>query len=264
MKRTALIALVIAVVLVALVGASLVSAQSGNQWRGDFYNNPNWSGAPAYTQFVNFINFNWGTGSPGPGVPADNFTARFTTQAFFYAGTYRFTLLADDEIALIIDGATYLDTRNQGQSGKQFVVDIPMTQALHNVQVDFREYTGTAYVYVNWEYLKGPGTSPPPQPGPTPTPPPSQCGIPTSTSSVQTRFGDYTPCIQQNIHQKNCFQSDGAWNSPNMGSIETEPQITLWMQCEPDSVATYPVSCDPDVPQQQYKCSKTGAGYFKN
>jgi hypothetical protein len=79
---------------------------------------------------------------------------------------------------------------------------------------------------------------------------------------VQTQFGNYTPCIQQNIHQVNCFVSDGQWNSPNRGSIETEPQITLWRVCTPDSWANFPVSCDPNVPLQSYKCSKTAAGFF--
>ena len=49
-----------------------------------------------------------------------------------------------------------------------------------------------------------------------------------------------------------------------MGSIEMEPQIEIWGQCVPDSTTTFPVSCDPAVPWQSYKCSKTGAGWFKS
>ena len=47
-----------------------------------------------------------------------------------------------------------------------------------------------------------------------------------------------------------------------MGSIETEPQIVIWGNCTPDSWTNFPISCDPNVPQQSYKCSKTGAGWF--
>jgi hypothetical protein len=79
---------------------------------------------------------------------------------------------------------------------------------------------------------------------------------------VQTKYGDYTPCIQQNIHQKNCFQSDGAWDSPNMGSIEMEPQITVWGNCTADQTTQFRVSCDPQIPLQNFKCSKTEAGWF--
>jgi hypothetical protein len=123
------------------------------------------------------------------------------------------------------------------------VVDVPLGQGNSNVTVLYREFTQMAYVTVNWQLIKG-GPAPTPVP---PAPPAGQCSPP-SASSVQTRFGDYTPCIQQNIHQVNCFQSDGAWNSPNQGSIEMEPQITIWGNCPPDTVASFQVSCDPNVP----------------
>ena len=88
--------------------------------------------------------------------------------------------------------------------------------------------------------------------------------MPPSQSSVQTQFGDYTPCIQQGIHQSNCFQSDGAWNSPNLGSIQLEPQIQVWMNCEPaDSDKTWVTDNRTNpVTTRSYRCSKTLAGYF--
>lgn len=260
MKRLLLIVLAAALCLVPLAGSTPAVAQSGNMWTAEYFNNPNWSGAPVLVQSIPLVWFNWGYGSPGAGVPVDNFTARFTTNAFFYAGTYRVTITADDEVTFTVGGVTYLDTRNAGKSGKTITVDIPIfSQGNLPVQVLYREFTQLAYVYVNWQFLSG--ANPPPPPPPTPTPP-NNC-TPRSATSVQTQFGNYTPCIQQNIHQKNCFQSDGAWNSPNMGSIEMEPQIEIWGNCTPDSQTSFPVSCDPNIPQQAYKCSKTGAGWFR-
>jgi hypothetical protein len=259
MRRFIIFALLALLVLLPLAQAKPAAAQSGNTWTANYFNNPNWSGNPVLVQFVPFVSFNWGTGSPGAGIPVDNFTARFDTSAFFYAGTYTFTTQADDEVALIIDGATVIDTRGAGQSGKTQTATWTMWQGNHQVTVFYREFTQLAYVTVNWVFQKpdGGGTTPPPTP-----PPPSNNCAPTSDTSVQTQFGDYTPCIQQNIHQVNCFVSDGQWNSPNRGSIETEPQITLWRVCTPDSWASFPVSCDPEVPLQSYKCSKTAAGFF--
>lgn len=260
MKRLIMLTLIVALCVASFAGIASVQAQSGNTWRVDFYPNTDWAGAPVYTQYVSFLNFNWGTAAPGPNMPNANWTLRATTTAFFYAGTYRFTVQADDEVVLLVDGITYLNTIDKGQSGKTFVVDVPMYQGNHGLQVDFRQYTGAAYLYVNWEYLKGDGgggTPPPP-----PTPPPSQCTQPNSASSVQTQYGDYTPCIQQNLHQSKCFQSDGAWNSPNMGSIETEPKIIVWGQCKPDSVTTMVLYACEDP--QEAKCSKTAAGWFEN
>ncbi len=197
-------------------------------------NNPDWAGNPVLSQQVPLVWFNWGTGSPGANVPVDNFTARFDTNAFFYAGTYRFTITADDEFALLFV---------QGNS---------------NVSVLYREFTGAAYITVTWQYIKGDTGSPPPPP----PPPPSNTCSPPSASSVQTQFGDYTPCIQQNIHQVNCFQSNGAWNAPNQGSIQMEPQITIWGNCVADTTTSFPVSCDPNVPMVPFNCSKTEAGWF--
>ncbi|MCB0200912.1 MAG: hypothetical protein KDI03_12655 [Anaerolineae bacterium] len=262
MKRLLVIAILAAVLLLPMLGGAsptAVNAQSGNTWTAAYFNNPNWAGNPVLTQTVPFISFNWGYGSPGAGVPVDNFTARFDSQVFFNAGTTRFTLQADDEVALIINGVTFLDTRGAGQSGKTLTVDVPLNQGWQPVQVLYREFTQTASVFVTWQLVK-PGTNPTPPP-PPPPPPANNCG-PTSASSVQTNFGNYTPCIQQGIHQVNCFQSDGAWNSPNRGSIETEPQIQVWGNCTADSWTEFQVSCDPTVPKQSYKCSKTEAGWF--
>lgn len=259
MKRLLIIALLAMVVLLPLAAQAPTpaSAQSGNMWTAWYWNNPNWSGNPVLTQQIPLVWFNWGFGSPGANVPVDNFTARFDTNAFFYAGTYRFTVTADDEVALLINNVTFLDTRGAGQSGKTLVVDVPFAQGNSNVTVLFREFTQMAYVTVNWQLIKG-GPTPTPVP---PAPPAGQCSPP-SASSVQTRFGNYTPCIQQNIHQINCFQSDGAWNSPNQGSIEMEPQITIWGNCPPDTVANFQVSCDPNVPTRAFVCSRTEAGWF--
>ena len=262
MRHILVAALLAALVLTPLAGVQTASAQSGNTWTGFYYNNPDWAGMTVLTQPSQFVSFNWGYGSPGPNVPVDNFTARYETDAYFYAGTYRFTVTADDEATLIIGGLTYLDTRGQGQSGKTFTVDVTFPEAsMRHVTVYYREFTNLAYVYVDWQVLKG-GAAPPP-PTPAPPPPPNQCS-PQSATSVQTQFGDYTPCIQQGLHQSACFQSNGQWNSPNMGSIQTEPQIEIWGNCTADSVTNFTVSCDPNVPQKAYKCSKTEAGWFPN
>ena len=74
MKRILLSAALVAVCLAALVGVSPARAQSGNTWRIDYFNNPNWAGSPVTTQWNSLIAFNWGFGSPSPAVPVDNFT----------------------------------------------------------------------------------------------------------------------------------------------------------------------------------------------
>lgn len=254
MKRHLLAACLLAAVALA-AGIAPALAQSGATWRADYYNNPDWNGAPVATEFVSFLSLDWGYGAPSPYLPADNFTARFTTDAFFYAGNYNFTIIADDEFALIIDGVSYLDTFGQGLSGKQVNLTRPMQQGMHRVEVLYREWSQTAYLYVNWGYADS-NPPPPVRPGASRYPP-----LPANAASVITRYGDFTPCLQQGIHQANCFVSDGAWDSPNLGSIQMEPQISAWLNCEPaDQDATFYVG--PTEPEKTYRCSKTMAGWF--
>jgi hypothetical protein len=252
MKRVLPITLVLVLALTFVAGAAPTRAQSGNMWGVDYYPNTDWAGAPVYTQYVNFVSFDWSSGAPAPNMPPDNWTARLNTDAFFYNGYYTFSVVADDEVAVLINGATYVDTRGKGQSGKQINFTIPMGQQYYHIELLYREYTETSYLYFNWAYGN---TAPPP-----PTQGQQYPSLPANQQTVVTQFGDYTPCMQQNIHQSNCFVSDGAWDSPNLGSIQMEPQIESWVNCTADQQQTFYVS--PQVPAKDYKCSKTMAGWF--
>jgi hypothetical protein len=266
MHRIFTLLLVGVLFLAAVTGAQPALAQSGNQWQVYYYNNPNWAGAPVYTTYTNLVNFNWGSDTPpAPNMPAQNWTARFISQAYFYAGIYRFQLQADDEIALYIDNALYADTRGANQPGKALTIDIPLQQGNHNLDIEYRQYTAAAYISVNWFYLKDTNTG---QPVPPPPPPPQNQpsgGAPQlfpPPTNLVTDFGNYTSCAQQQIHQQNCFVSNGAWNAPNMGSVSSEPQILRWMNCTQDQVQT--IQLYTNQPPQSAKCSKTEAGWFPN
>lgn len=272
MKRRNLVLLVVLVLALLGVAIQPLLAQSGNVWYVQYFNNPNWSSGPIVTMNSQYVDFNWGTVAPAPGMPSENWTATMTSSAYFYAGTYLFYALADDEISVQVDNVTYVNTIGAGKSGQPIQVYVPMAQGYHNVVVQYRQYTGTAYVYLNWSYMKQdtgyPTPLPPPVvvtplPYPTPTPscnPSYSCTCPVQATSVQTQYGDYTSCIQQNLHQSACYQSNGQWDAPNTGSIETEPKIQVWGACTPGAKQTMQLACNQ--PPQSATCSKTGAGWF--
>ncbi len=255
MKRLLLFSTLLLAGLMLLVGAAPAVAQSGNPWRVDYFNNPDWAGAPVTTEYVPFASFDWAYGSPSGYIPADNFTARLTTDAYFYSGNYTFSIVADDEFVLLVDGAIRFDSRGKGQSGKSATITLPTGQGVHHIEVMYREWSQTAYLYVNWVYAGGSVPPPAPPPGPKlPT-------LPPSAASLKTKFGDFTPCLKQGIHQSNCFVSDGAWDSPNLGSIQMEQPIQSWVSCDPpDKDQTFYVS--PREPSKDFRCSKTMAGWF--
>ncbi|MBI4674166.1 MAG: hypothetical protein HY741_21180 [Chloroflexi bacterium] len=256
MKRI-LYALCIAAGLALSLSNGIATAQSGNTWNVFYYNNPNWAGNPVFTNTAPTLNFNWNGASPAPNVPGTNWALTANTSAYFNGGQYQFDALADDEVLLTVDNAIVIDTRGQNQVGKRQLRQYGLSAGVHNLQVYYRQFGGTSYLYLNWSYLK---------PGPNPPAPPNlQHPLPpSSASTVTTPFGDYTPCIQKNIHQSNCFVQNGAWNSPNLGSIQMEPQITIWGNCSPaDKDVIWTVDPNTRPPRTQtFRCSKTLAGWF--
>jgi hypothetical protein len=260
MRRFITLLALLGLCLAALLPASPALAQSGDTWQVFYFNNTNWQGSPAYFQYASSVNFNWGSDTPpGPNMPAQNWTARLTANVFFYAGIYRFQVQADDDFALYIDNALYADTRGANLPGKAFTIDIPLSQGNHYIDIEYRQFTGPAYLFANWTFAKsGNPQPPPPQPQP-PAPPAANQPFP-APPSLATDYGDYTSCAQQRIHQQNCFQSNGAWNAPNLGSIQMEPQIVRWERCTPDQVQS--IQLYTNQPAQTAKCSKTEAGWF--
>ena len=282
MKRNTLLsASVVALVFLAMTITPLL-AQNGNIWSVAYFANPNWAAPASMGMQSSYIDFNWGTVPPGPGMPATNWTATMTSSAYFYyTGTYIFRALADDEISVQIDGITYINTIGAGQSGKTVQVALPLNAGTHNLVVQYRQYTGVAYVYLNWGYANPAGgyvytplpvpmpgatpVAPAPAPTPGPTPPPAcdpswSCTCPVQATSVTTPYGDYTPCIQQDLQQAACYQSNGQWDAPNTGSIQSEPQIEVWGNCSPGTLQCMQLACG-QAPVEA-TCSKTGAGWF--
>ena len=102
------LAAALAIMMVALVfgfavtQSMIVEAQSGVMvglnWNGTYYSDVNFT-TPAFTRVeTNGINFSYGLGSPGTGVPVDNFSIRWTgVQNFPVTGVYRFTVFRDED-----------------------------------------------------------------------------------------------------------------------------------------------------------------------
>lgn len=68
-------------------------------WRGEYFNNIGLVGNPVLVRDDTAVAFNWGTGSPGTAVTADNFSARWTRSVYLDGDTYRFYAAADEYTA---------------------------------------------------------------------------------------------------------------------------------------------------------------------
>lgn len=152
---------------VVILGVSGGETQAqGIVWTSQFYNNTTLSGSPVATRQDSSLLFNWGTGSPAGGVNADNFSAVFTTVASFANTSYRFQIVADDGVRLTVDSAVLINTFDNPQPSKTLTADFTLSAGQHTVRVDYREFSGDAFLYVGWV----PTTSAPNPSNPTAVP----------------------------------------------------------------------------------------------
>jgi len=122
------------------------------QWRGEYYANNSLSGLATLTRNDQEVNFDWGRANPVPGLPADDFSTRWTRSLSFEAATYRFHALVDDGVRIYVDGQLLL---NQWQNGslREVVADKAMTAGWHEIQVEYYEQNGHAQIQFWWERL---------------------------------------------------------------------------------------------------------------
>lgn len=134
----------------AKLSYGLVTTTSpGSSWRGQYYNNQTLSGSPAFERDDTDINFNWGIGSPGPGVGSDHFSARWTRALNFTAGTWRFTATADDGVRLWVDDRLVID-KWIDQAATTYSVDVVLAAGSHAVKMEY--YDNTVFAIAKLSY----------------------------------------------------------------------------------------------------------------
>lgn len=155
---------------------------SGTGLRGEYFTGTQFA-TPALTRTDATLNFEWGSGSPGTGVPVDQFSVRWTGQVeALYTETYTFTTRSDDGVRVWVNGRLLIDnftdhaaTENSGQ--------ISLTAGTKNdIKVEYYERTGQAVAQLFWSsarqarqivpksQLYPPGSTTPPPPPPPPPP----------------------------------------------------------------------------------------------
>jgi len=122
-------------------------------WRGEYFANRWLTEAPVLIRQESAIDFNWGTSSPGSGVPVDSFSARWQRYVLFDADTYRFTVFTDDGVRLWVDDKLLIEAWQDPQVAT-YSADISLTQGYHRVRLEYYEAGGSAAVRLSW----GPAT----------------------------------------------------------------------------------------------------------
>lgn len=126
-------------------------------FRGTYFSDRNLT-TQAFQRQDAAINFNWGTGGPGTGVGADNFSVRWEGDwSFSTAGTYRFSTTSDDGSRIYVDN-TLVVNHWSDHGATTLTGDIQLTAGTHRVRVEYYEAGGGASASVSWTRLTGGGT----------------------------------------------------------------------------------------------------------
>jgi len=120
-------------------------------WRAEYYSNPWLVGAPVLVRTESAIDYDWGGGSPGGNVPADNFSVRWTANVSFEANdTYTFSAKSEDGVRAWVDGGLILDQWKE-QSPSTVTGSRYVTGGTHPVIVEYFNGTGNASIKFSWQ-----------------------------------------------------------------------------------------------------------------
>jgi len=155
-KCSGYIGAILAVLLLLLVplAAAAAPAPPKDAWWADYFANTTLSGSPVLGRYDNDIGFHWGNGSPGPKVPADNFSARWTRNAWFDDGTYRFVARSDDGLRVWVGETLVIDAWYDQQADLR-TRDLYLDHGVYPVRVEYYEHGGVARVQLTWKRLTG-------------------------------------------------------------------------------------------------------------
>ncbi|HSN75715.1 MAG TPA: PKD domain-containing protein, partial [Anaerolineae bacterium] len=123
-------------------------------WKGEYFANPNLQAPPAVVQDDPTINFNWGSGAPAPGVPADNFSVRWSRQAPFDEGNYRFQVTVQGGVRLWLDGRPLIDDWQSGPLRRLEADSGLLSRGDHSLVVEYFKQTGPGQIAVSWQLMQ--------------------------------------------------------------------------------------------------------------
>ncbi|MEE8391315.1 MAG: PA14 domain-containing protein [Anaerolineae bacterium] len=123
----------------------------GATWRGEYFDNQTFAGAPTMVRYDQAIDFDWGNNSPDPTIAPDTFSVRWTRTLGFNAGTYRFLTSTDDGVRVWVDGGLVVDAWEEMKLPNTHTGEVYLADGQHTVTVEYYERGGGASAHVWWQ-----------------------------------------------------------------------------------------------------------------
>lgn len=123
------------------------------QWTVEYFPNSTLYGPPVLCETSSFGNIEWGDGSPDATLlGVDNFSARFELTTYLDAGTWQFTVGADDGYRVFLDGQL-LDDRWYDQIYHPNKTLFVVASGVHHFEVDYYDRSGWAHVSFHYRFM---------------------------------------------------------------------------------------------------------------
>lgn len=119
--------------------------------KAEFFANTGLAGTPSVTRTDRQVRFNWGESSPSPGMPVDDFSARWTGKIRADAGgDYEFYVQGDDGYRLYVKGRLVIDDwQEQATTLKSAKVNLKGGEEA-DVKLEYFERGGSAEISFGW------------------------------------------------------------------------------------------------------------------
>jgi len=108
--------------------------------RAEYFANREWKGEPVLTRFDERVDFDWGELAPAHGVPADNFSVRWTGRLVApESGKYLLGFVGNGGARLLLDGKPLVEELNS-RGARKFIKEVELEAGrLYEVRLEYRE-----------------------------------------------------------------------------------------------------------------------------
>jgi beta-glucosidase len=120
-------------------------------WNAEYFANTGMQGRPQVVRPEPGINYDWGGQSPVAGIPATNWSARWTGSFYFDAGDYTFFASSDDGVRVYIDGHIVIDEWQEQSPQKHQNTFRGIGAGQHTISVEYFQLGGGSSCKVMWQ-----------------------------------------------------------------------------------------------------------------
>jgi PKD repeat protein/uncharacterized protein YraI len=121
----------------ALLQLSIGYVEGYPEWKGEYFNNPQLEGTAVVVRNESSVNFNWGIAPPAPGLPADNWSARWTRSYDLAAGEYTVAVDVSGGVRVWLDDQLLIDSWSSQEQRILSADTGPINSGRHEFRIEY-------------------------------------------------------------------------------------------------------------------------------